>query len=131
MGTAHGRANAAALKMLEELNFINHIPEFIKRAKDKNNSFCLMEFGYRVYKNHYLRDTVMAETCYQVLKVLHKKDNNLLQVAMELEYITLNNLYVIKKKLYPNIDFYSGIMLKAMVIPSSMFTVIFTIAQYH
>ena len=115
--------------MLEEIKTVEHIPEFIKRAKDKNDSFRLMGFGHRVYKNYDPRATVMRETCHEVLKELNKKDDNLLQVAMELEHIALNDPYFIEKKLYPNVDFYSGIILKAMGIPSSMFTVIFAIAR--
>ncbi|MGC6386142.1 citrate synthase [Ewingella sp. S1.OA.A_B6] len=128
-GPAHGGANEAALKMLEEISSVEHIPEFIKRAKDKNDSFRLMGFGHRVYKNYDPRATVMRDTCHEVLKELDLKDNNLLEVAMELEHIALNDPYFIEKKLYPNVDFYSGIILKAMGIPSSMFTVIFAMAR--
>lgn len=128
-GPAHGGANEAALKMLEEISSVDHIPEFIRRAKDKNDSFRLMGFGHRVYKNYDPRATVMRDTCHEVLKELDLKDNNLLEVAMELEHIALNDPYFIEKKLYPNVDFYSGIILKAMGIPSSMFTVIFAMAR--
>ncbi|GAB2936073.1 citrate synthase [Hafnia psychrotolerans] len=128
-GPAHGGANEAALKMLEEISSVEHIPGFIKRAKDKNDSFRLMGFGHRVYKNYDPRATVMRDTCHEVLKELDLKDNNLLEVAMELEHIALNDPYFIEKKLYPNVDFYSGIILKAMGIPSSMFTVIFAMAR--
>ncbi|HFW5992390.1 TPA: citrate/2-methylcitrate synthase, partial [Salmonella enterica subsp. enterica serovar Paratyphi A] len=107
---------------------VKHIPEFVRRAKDKNDSFRLMGFGHRVYKNYDPRATVMRETCHEVLKELGTKDD-LLEVAMELEHIALNDPYFIEKKLYPNVDFYSGIILKAMGIPSSMFTVIFAIAR--
>jgi len=127
-GPAHGGANEAALKMLEEISSVDHIPAFVKRAKDKNDSFRLMGFGHRVYKNYDPRATVMRETCHEVLKELDLKDN-LLEVAMELEHIALNDPYFIEKKLYPNVDFYSGIILKAMGIPSSMFTVIFAMAR--
>lgn len=127
-GPAHGGANEACLKMLEEIKTVEHIPEFIRRAKDKNDSFRLMGFGHRVYKNHDPRATVMRETCHEVLKELNLNDN-LLEVAMELERIALNDQYFIEKKLYPNVDFYSGIILKAMGIPSSMFTVMFAIAR--
>ena len=127
-GPAHGGANEAALKMLEEISSVEHIPEFVRRAKDKNDSFRLMGFGHRVYKNYDPRATVMRETCHEVLKELGTKDD-LLQVAMELEHIALNDPYFIEKKLYPNVDFYSGIILKAMGIPSSMFTVIFAMAR--
>ncbi len=127
-GPAHGGANEACLKMLEEIHTVDHIPEFIKRAKDKNDSFRLMGFGHRVYKNHDPRATVMRETCHAVLNELNMKDN-LLEVAMELERIALKDPYFIEKKLYPNVDFYSGIILKAMGIPSAMFTVIFAVAR--
>ena len=127
-GPAHGGANEAALKMLEEISTVEHIPEFVRRAKDKNDSFRLMGFGHRVYKNYDPRATVMRETCHEVLKELGTKDD-LLEVAMELEHIALNDPYFIEKKLYPNVDFYSGIILKAMGIPSSMFTVIFAMAR--
>ncbi|SUC19593.1 type II citrate synthase [Proteus mirabilis] len=114
--------------MLEEIKTVEHIPEFIKRAKDKNDSFRLMGFGHRVYKNYDPRATVMRETCHEVLKELNLNDS-LLEVAMELERIALNDPYFIEKKLYPNVDFYSGIILKALGIPSNMFTVIFAIAR--
>ncbi|RUR95586.1 citrate (Si)-synthase [Pectobacterium versatile] len=127
-GPAHGGANEACLRMLEEISSVEHIPAFIERAKDKNDSFRLMGFGHRVYKNHDPRATVMRETCHEVLKELGRKDD-LLEVAMELEHISLNDPYFIEKKLYPNVDFYSGIILKAMGIPSSMFTVIFAMAR--
>ncbi|MEX6210483.1 citrate synthase [Providencia huaxiensis] len=125
---AHGGANEACLRMLEEIQTVEHIPAFIERAKDKNDSFRLMGFGHRVYKNHDPRATVMRETCHEVLNELGLNDS-LLEVAMELERIALNDPYFIEKKLYPNVDFYSGIILKAMGIPSSMFTVIFAIAR--
>ncbi|MEL7627806.1 citrate synthase [Pectobacterium aroidearum] len=127
-GPAHGGANEACLRMLEEISSVEHIPAFIERAKDKNDSFRLMGFGHRVYKNHDPRAKVMRETCHEVLKELGRKDD-LLEVAMELENIALNDPYFIEKKLYPNVDFYSGIILKAMGIPSSMFTVIFAMAR--
>ncbi|HIE1144143.1 TPA: citrate synthase [Proteus mirabilis] len=127
-GPAHGGANEACLRMLEEIKTVEHIPEFIKRAKDKNDSFRLMGFGHRVYKNYDPRATVMRETCHEVLKELNLNDS-LLEVAMELERIALNDPYFIEKKLYPNVDFYSGIILKALGIPSNMFTVIFAIAR--
>ena len=127
-GPAHGGANEACLRMLEEIKTVEHIPEFIKRAKDKNDSFRLMGFGHRVYKNYDPRATVMRETCHEVLKELNLNDS-LLEVAMELERIALTDPYFIEKKLYPNVDFYSGIILKALGIPSNMFTVIFAIAR--
>ncbi|CAQ85067.1 MULTISPECIES: citrate synthase [Photorhabdus] len=127
-GPAHGGANEACLRMLEEIQSVEHIPEFIARAKDKNDSFRLMGFGHRVYKNYDPRATVMRETCHEVLDELGLNDS-LLEVAMELERIALHDPYFIEKKLYPNVDFYSGIILKAMGIPSTMFTVIFAIAR--
>lgn len=127
-GPAHGGANEATLHMLEEISSVEHIPEFVRRAKDKNDSFRLMGFGHRVYKNYDPRATVMRETCHEVLNELGMKDD-LLEVAMELEHIALNDPYFIERKLYPNVDFYSGIILKAMGIPSSMFTVIFAMAR--
>lgn len=127
-GPAHGGANEACLRMLEEINKVEHIPEFIKRAKDKNDSFRLMGLGHRVYKNYDPRATVMRETCHEVLKEL-KLSDDLLAVAMELEHIALHDPYFKERKLYPNVDFYSGIILKAMGIPSTMFTVIFAMAR--
>ncbi|KYP97596.1 type II citrate synthase [Sodalis-like endosymbiont of Proechinophthirus fluctus] len=127
-GPAHGGANEACLQMLEEINKVEHISEFIKRAKDKNDSFRLMGFGHRVYKNYDPRATVMRETCHEVLKELNLSDD-LLAVAMELEHIALHDPYFKERKLYPNVDFYSGIILKAMGIPSTMFTVIFAMAR--
>ena len=127
-GPAHGGANEACLRMLEEIQTVEHIPAFIERAKDKNDSFRLMGFGHRVYKNHDPRAKVMRETCHEVLNELGLNDS-LLEVAMELERIALNDPYFIEKKLYPNVDFYSGIILKALGIPSNMFTVIFAIGR--
>ncbi|PPI88053.1 citrate (Si)-synthase [Candidatus Pantoea edessiphila] len=127
-GPAHGGANEACLNMLEEINTVDHIPEFINRAKDKNDSFRLMGFGHRLYKNYDPRAKVMRETCHAVLNTLCMKDN-LLEVAIALENIALNDPYFVERKLYPNVDFYSGIILKAMGIPSSMFTVIFAMAR--
>ncbi len=127
-GPAHGGANEACLRMLEEIQTVDHILAFIERAKDKNDSFRLMGFGHRVYKNHDPRAKVMRETCHEVLNELGLNDS-LLEVAMELERIALNDPYFIEKKLYPNVDFYSGIILKALGIPSNMFTVIFAIGR--
>ncbi|HAD41104.1 MAG TPA: citrate (Si)-synthase [Plesiomonas shigelloides] len=127
-GPAHGGANEACLNMLMQIGSVERIPEFIARAKDKNDPFRLMGFGHRVYKNYDPRATVMRDTCHEVLKTLNIQDP-LLDVAMELERIALSDPYFIEKKLYPNVDFYSGIILKAMGIPTSMFTVIFAIAR--
>lgn len=128
-GPAHGGANEAALNMLKEIGHPNRIPEYIAKAKDKNDPFRLMGFGHRVYKNYDPRAKVMQETCYQVLNELKIKNDPLLDIAMQLEEIALQDPYFIEKKLYPNVDFYSGIIFKAMGIPTSMFTVIFAIAR--
>lgn len=127
-GPAHGGANEACLHMLEEIGCVENIPEYIRRAKDKNDPFRLMGFGHRVYKNYDPRATVMRETCHEVLKELEINDP-LLDVAMELERIALSDPYFVEKKLYPNVDFYSGITLKAIKIPVSMFTVIFALSR--
>jgi citrate synthase len=128
-GPAHGGANEAALKMLEEIGTVDRVPEYVKKAKDKNSEFRLMGFGHRVYKNYDPRAKVMAETCHEVLDSLGVKDQNILKVAMELERIALQDDYFVEKKLYPNIDFYSGITLRAMGFPMSMFTALFAVAR--
>jgi citrate synthase len=128
-GPAHGGANEACLNMLEEIGTVDNIPDAIRRAKDKSDPFRLMGFGHRVYKNHDPRATVMRETCHSVLNELGIKDEPLFQVAMELEKIALEDPYFIEKKLYPNVDFYSGIVLTALGIPKNMFTVIFALAR--
>ncbi|MGH6826797.1 citrate synthase [Methyloceanibacter sp.] len=128
-GPAHGGANEAALEMLQEIGSVDRIPEYVKRAKDKNDSFRLMGFGHRVYKNYDPRARIMQKTCHEVLEAVGHKDDPILQVAMELERIALNDDYFIEKKLYPNIDFYSGITLKALGFPTDMFTVLFAIAR--
>lgn len=127
-GPAHGGANEACINMLEEIGTVDRIPEFIARAKDKNDPFRLMGFGHRVYKNYDPRAKVMREICHEVLAEL-KIDNPLFDVAIELERIALNDPYFIDHKLYPNVDFYSGIVLKAIGIPTSMFTVMFALAR--
>ena len=128
-GPAHGGANEAVLKMLMEIGHKDRIPEFVKRAKDKNDNFMLMGFGHRVYKNFDPRAKVLREACHEVLDELGIRDEPLLELAMELERIALQDDYFIEKKLYPNVDFYSGIILKAMGFPTSMFTVLFAIAR--
>ncbi len=128
-GPLHGGANEAALNMLEEIGDVNNIPKFIKKAKDKTDPFKLMGFGHRVYKNYDPRAKVMQKTCHEVLNEIGNTDNKLLQVAKELEKIALNDEYFIEKKLYPNIDFYSGITLSAMGFPTAMFTVLFGLAR--
>ena len=127
-GPAHGGANEACLRMLMEIESVERIPEYIAKAKDKNDPFRLMGFGHRVYKNYDPRATVMRDTCHAVLKELNIQDP-LLDVAMELERIALSDPYFVEKKLYPNVDFYSGIILKAIGIPVNMFTVIFAMAR--
>jgi citrate synthase len=127
-GPAHGGANEAVLKMLDEIGHKDNIPEFVKRAKDKNDSFRLMGFGHRVYKNFDPRAKVMRQTCYDVLQELGVHDDRL-ELAMELEKLALEDDYFIERKLYPNVDFYSGIILKAMGFPVSMFTVLFAVAR--
>jgi citrate synthase len=128
-GPAHGGANEAALKMLGEIGSVANIPKFIAKAKDKNDPFRLMGFGHRVYKNYDPRAKIMQRTAHDVLSELGIKDDPLLDVAIELERIALHDDYFIEKKLYPNIDFYSGITLKAMGFPTSMFTVLFAVAR--
>jgi citrate synthase len=128
-GPAHGGANEAVLKMLAEIGHKDRIPEFVKRAKDKNDNFRLMGFGHRVYKNYDPRAKVMQRTCTEVLASLGIKDDPLLDIAVELERIALSDDYFIEKKLYPNVDFYSGIILKAIGFPTSMFTVLFALAR--
>ncbi|CAI8364846.1 MAG: Citrate synthase [Rhodobiaceae bacterium UBA7378] len=128
-GPSHGGANEAALDMLSEIGSVENIPEYVNRAKDKDDPFRLMGFGHRVYKNYDPRARVMQKTCHEVLGELGIKDDPLLDVAMELERIALNDEYFVEKKLYPNIDFYSGITLKAMGFPTTMFTVLFALAR--
>ena len=128
-GPAHGGANEAALNMLEEIGTLDRIPEYIEKAKDKSSGFRLMGFGHRVYKNYDPRAKVMQKTCHEVLDALDKRNEPLLAVAMELERIALEDEYFVDKKLYPNIDFYSGITLRAMGFPVSMFTVLFAVAR--
>jgi len=128
-GPAHGGANEAVLNMLEEIEHPDNIPMFIERAKDKNDSFRLMGFGHRVYKNFDPRAKVLQQSCHEVLDELGIKNEPLLDIAMELERIALEDEYFIEKKLYPNVDFYSGIIFRAMGIPTSMFTVLFAMAR--
>ncbi|WP_018150272.1 citrate synthase [Leeia oryzae] len=128
-GPAHGGANEAVLKMLNEIGDESRIPEFIARAKDKNDSFKLMGFGHRVYKNMDPRAKIMRETCYEVLNELGLHDSKLFKLAMALEKVALEDEYFVSKKLYPNVDFYSGIVLSALGIPVSMFTPIFALSR--
>jgi len=126
-GPAHGGANEAALKMLEEIGDVSRVAEYVQGVKDKK--YRLMGFGHRVYKNMDPRAKVMRETCYEVLKELKLENNKLFELAMELEKTALNDPYFIERKLYPNVDFYSGIVLRAIGIPTNMFTVIFAVAR--
>jgi citrate synthase len=126
-GPAHGGANEAVLNMLSEIGTIDRIPEFIARAKDKDDPFRLMGFGHRVYKNFDPRAKVLRDTCHEVLEDLGITDEPMLEIALELEKIALEDPYFIKRKLYPNVDFYSGIILRAMGIPPHLFTVIFSV----
>jgi citrate synthase len=128
-GPAHGGANEATLKMLEEIGDISRIGEFIKRAKDKTDSFRLMGFGHRVYRNMDPRAAIMRKTCHEVLNELGLNDDPMFKLAMELEKIALEDEYFVSRKLYPNVDFYSGIVMRAMGIPNSMFTAIFALAR--
>jgi citrate synthase len=128
-GPAHGGANEAALNMLHEIGDVSRIPLYIARAKDPNDSFRLMGFGHRVYKNYDPRAKVMRATCYEVLEAVGAHDDPFFKIAMELERIALEDDYFVERKLYPNVDFYSGITLSAIGIPTNMFTVIFALAR--
>jgi citrate synthase len=128
-GPAHGGANEAALNMLEEIGSVDNIPEFIKQVKDKNSGVKLMGFGHRVYKNYDPRAKLMRETCYEVLEEMGLGDDPLFKLAMALEKIALEDEYFVSRKLYPNVDFYSGIVQRALGIPTSMFTCIFAMAR--
>ncbi|NQV79225.1 MAG: citrate (Si)-synthase [Alphaproteobacteria bacterium] len=128
-GPAHGGANEAVLTMLHEIGSVDRIPEFLERAKDKNDSFRLMGFGHRVYKNYDPRAAALKDSAHQVLEALGAQDEPLLKLAMELERIALEDEYFVERKLFPNVDFYSGIILRAMGFPTSMFTVLFALAR--
>jgi len=128
-GPAHGGANEAVLKMLNEIGNTKNIPKFVERAKDKEDPFRLMGFGHRVYKNYDPRATLIRDMCHKVLDELGRADEPLLELAMALEEVALKDEYFVKRNLYPNVDFYSGIIYKALNIPTSMFTVMFAIAR--
>ncbi|MFN3077415.1 MAG: citrate synthase [Alphaproteobacteria bacterium] len=128
-GPAHGGANEAVLNMLQQIGTVDRIPEYIKRSKDKNDVFRLMGFGHRVYKNYDPRAKIMQRTAHEVLDELGLQNDPILAVAMELERIAREDDYFIEKKLYPNVDFYSGIIFNAMGIPTSMFTALFALAR--
>ena len=124
-GPSHGGANEAVLNMLDEIGSVDNIDKYIKKAKDKDDPFRIMGFGHRVYKNYDPRAKVMQQTCHEVLSELGVEDSPTLQMAQRLEQIALEDEYFVEKRLYPNVDFYSGIILKAIGIPVEMFTVIF------
>jgi citrate synthase len=128
-GPAHGGANEAALKMLEEIGTVDKIPAFIEKVKDKSSNVRLMGFGHRVYKNYDPRAKILQASAHEVFEALGKQDDPLLDVARELEHIALSDPYFIDRKLYPNVDFYSGIILRALGFPTSMFTVLFALAR--
>ncbi len=128
-GPAHGGANEAALKMLEEIGTVDNIPAFIEKVKDKTSKIKLMGFGHRVYKNYDPRAKILQASAHEVFEALGVKDDPLLDVARELERVALSDPYFIERKLYPNVDFYSGIILRAMGFPTSMFTVLFALAR--
>jgi citrate synthase len=128
-GPAHGGANEACLDMLEEIGDVSRVGEYIKKAKDKDSGFRLMGFGHRVYKNFDPRAVLMRETCHEVLGELGLENDRLFKLAMELERIALEDEYFVERKLYPNVDFYSGIVQRAMGIPNNMFTCIFALAR--
>jgi citrate synthase len=128
-GPAHGGANEAVLTMLREIGSVSQIKKYLEKARDKNDPFRLMGFGHRVYKNYDPRAKVMRDTCYEVLAAVGAQNDPLFELAMELERIALEDEYFIEKKLYPNVDFYSGITLSALGIPTNMFTVIFALAR--
>ncbi len=128
-GPAHGGANEAVINMLKEIGDVSNIPQFIEKVKNKNSGIKLMGFGHRVYKNYDPRAAVLRDSCYEVLKELKINKEPLLEIAMELEKIALQDEYFIERKLYPNVDFYSGIIYRAMGIPASMFTVLFAVAR--
>jgi len=128
-GPAHGGANEACLNMLEEIGDVSRVGEYIKKAKDKSSGFRLMGFGHRVYKNYDPRAKLMRETCHEVLAELGLQNDRLFKLAMELERIALEDEYFVERKLYPNVDFYSGIVQRALGIPTSMFTCIFALAR--
>jgi citrate synthase len=128
-GPAHGGANEAVLKMLAEIGHVKNVAGFLETVKDKNSHSRLMGFGHRVYKNYDPRAKIMQQSCHEVLQELGIKDDPLLDLAVELEKIALHDDYFVSRKLYPNVDFYSGIILKAMGIPTSMFTALFAVAR--
>jgi len=127
-GPAHGGANEACIRMLEEIGSVENIPKYIARAKDKKDPFRIMGFGHRVYKNYDPRATIMREIVYDVMRIVNKKDP-LMDVAIELEKIALSDEYFIQRKLYPNVDFYTGIAYRLIGIPIDMYTVLFALGR--
>jgi len=128
-GAAHGGANEAVLNMLEEIGDASRIPDYVAKAKDKNDPFRLMGFGHRVYKNYDPRAKLMRQTCHEVLDELNLNNDRMFKLAMELERIALEDEYFVERKLYPNVDFYSGIVLRALGVPTDMFTAIFALSR--
>ena len=128
-GPAHGGANEAVVKMFGEIGNKDNIPKYIAKAKDKNDRFRLMGFGHRVYKNFDPRATIIREECHKVLNAMENDDDPMFELAQELEQIALKDEYFIERNLYPNVDFYSGIIYQAMGIPKEMFTVMFALAR--
>ena len=128
-GPLHGGANEGVLQTLAEIGSVDRIPEILRRAKDKNDPFRLMGFGHRVYKSYDPRATVLRRRCHEVLDALGQRDDPLLELAMELEHVVLADDYFIERKLYPNIDFYSGIIFRALGLPPAMFTPVFAVAR--
>ena len=128
-GPLHGGANEAVLQTLAEIGSVDRIPEILRRAKDKNDPFRLMGFGHRVYKSYDPRAKVLRQRCHEVLDALGQRDDPLLKLAMELERATLEDDYFIERKLYPNVDFYSGIIFRALGLPPAMFTPVFAVAR--
>ena len=128
-GPLHGGANEGVLQTLAEIGSVERIPEIVRRAKDKNDPFRLMGFGHRVYKSYDPRAKVLRLRCYEVLDALGQRDDPLLELAMELERVVLADDYFIERKLYPNVDFYSGIIFRALGLPPAMFTPVFAVAR--
>jgi citrate synthase len=128
-GPLHGGANEGVLQTLAEIGSVDRIPEIVRRAKDKNDPFRLMGFGHRVYKSYDPRAKVLRQRCYEVLDALGQRDDPLLELAMELERVVLADDYFIERKLYPNVDFYSGIIFRALGLPVAMFTPVFAVAR--
>jgi citrate synthase len=128
-GPAHGGANEAVLNMLQEIGDVNNIPAFVARAKDRNDPFRLMGFGHRVYKNYDPRARLIRSMCHDVVGKLCREEDPLFELALRLEEIALNDEFFIERKLYPNVDFYSGLIYRALRIPTNMFTVMFAIAR--